>query len=307
MNKKMISTYSKVIAVICVVLFLGFVVSEIVKDYKKLMGSKNEALMTKKYDPVIGLINFRDNVQPRDEAHMRNFMRYYNRIIVRFPKRSDAYGMLGYCSFHLNKIDEAIDYYKKAIEINPDFFWFNYNLGILYFKKSEYKQAVGYLMNTVRNDPNPSLDFISGSRDIYWVVLSKTIKDSKDIINQMRLGHEKVFILAILSNYYLKNYQEMLQVSRVALERKVGSPGQFNYYAGLALYEEKQFTKAIYFFQEALKDIPNLAQAYKYLALTFKALGNGAASDKLTKTYENMINSGNVFELNEDKITLEIY
>lgn len=47
------------------------------------------------------------------------------------------------------KLDEALQYYKKAIELEPDNSLVFYNTGILYNIKSEYAQAVDSLSKSL--------------------------------------------------------------------------------------------------------------------------------------------------------------
>jgi len=51
------------------------------------------------------------------------------------------------------RLDEALKYYKKAIELDPTNSVILYNIGILYNIRSEYEEAVKSLELSIQNNP----------------------------------------------------------------------------------------------------------------------------------------------------------
>lgn len=49
------------------------------------------------------------------------------------PKFAYGYFGLGKANLELNKLDESCNYFSKAVELNPDFFEANFNLGYAYY------------------------------------------------------------------------------------------------------------------------------------------------------------------------------
>jgi len=66
----------------------------------------------------------RDDVMP--------YWVYYKIIVKHRPGRADAHGLLGFMQYQLGKTDKSIRSYNRALELNPHFFWYYYNLGIIY-------------------------------------------------------------------------------------------------------------------------------------------------------------------------------
>ena len=60
---------------------------------------------------------------------------------------------LGYAYERANLSDEAIDAYRKSIELEPRNFYARNNLGVLYSKKGMYDQAIAEFQDALKNEP----------------------------------------------------------------------------------------------------------------------------------------------------------
>ena len=114
-----------------------------------------------------------------DQKKLEAYAFYYQKVTEYIPNRADAYGLLGFCYYHLDKKKEAIESYEKAIAINPNFFWFRYNLSMIYFKAGQYKEAYEVLKKAVKTSPQATLKYIQWSKRIYIPL----------IVLQTRLGY----------------------------------------------------------------------------------------------------------------------
>ena len=65
-----------------------------------------------------------------------------DRLLTNFPNESNAYYYKGVCSFALEKIDESIKYYSKAISLNIIHAKAYFNLGVAYYVKNNYDNAL---------------------------------------------------------------------------------------------------------------------------------------------------------------------
>jgi tetratricopeptide (TPR) repeat protein len=68
------------------------------------------------------------------EQHFRN-------AIGRYPQHDETHVLYGAFLHRLGRIDAAIAQYQKALEINPDSAYGNYNLGLAYVDRKNYSQA----------------------------------------------------------------------------------------------------------------------------------------------------------------------
>ncbi len=69
----------------------------------------------------------------------------FEQVVKTDAKNPQAYFYLGKSHQALNKTDEAIGAYKKAIEIKPDFAEANYELGSIYLNKKDYETSLPFI------------------------------------------------------------------------------------------------------------------------------------------------------------------
>ena len=74
----------------------------------------------------------------------------YKQAIRINPDFRDAHYNLGTAYGELGKYDEAIKSYKQAIRIDPDDAWTHHNLGLAYGKSGKYKEAIDAFKQAIR-------------------------------------------------------------------------------------------------------------------------------------------------------------
>jgi len=84
---------------------------------------------------------------------------FFKKAIDLNPEFSEAYYNWGICYERLGKHKEAIEMFKKTIELSPDSANAYYALGYAYYQKRKYKQAIDAFENTVRLKPNNAFAF----------------------------------------------------------------------------------------------------------------------------------------------------
>jgi len=109
------------------------------------------------------------------KIELEEYAFYYKAVVEYMPHRADALGLLGYCSYYLGQLNESISSYQRAIGINPDFFWFHYNLGVIYFKEGRYKEALESFKKALATKPQQAFEFIRFSRRIYLPIIQKIL------------------------------------------------------------------------------------------------------------------------------------
>lgn len=69
---------------------------------------------------------------------------YFRHTIWAFPKDDRGYAATAYCLFYLGKERKALEYYKKADELDPGRVWYKYNIGVLYLRHGRVDEAKAY-------------------------------------------------------------------------------------------------------------------------------------------------------------------
>ena len=147
------------------------VFSSIIKD-RELTKLRAKAMALSFSQPSFEhLVRFLRIKEALTEDLWQEYMDYYAKVVRDFPRIAEAYGMLGFCSFHLGKMDVAIFYYQQATRLNPQFFWYLYNLGVLYYKNFNEKEARESFLKAFNTDAELNLKLIYSSRlyqQIFW-------------------------------------------------------------------------------------------------------------------------------------------
>jgi len=86
------------------------------------------------------------------------------------PKSYQAWYDLGYCQQALNQHVEAVDAYRKSLEINPKIFETNLNLGLLLANSRDQDQAIPYLQASTGLQPASHPE---RSKEHAWLALGK--------------------------------------------------------------------------------------------------------------------------------------
>lgn len=97
-------------------------------------------------------------------------------MVANMPEKSALYLMLGDVAQHIDKAD-AIYYYQKALDLDPQNAYLNINLGFLYFNDKDFIRAEKYLQKTWIEDPT-NIRLLTALGKIYkaWKQFEKAAK-----------------------------------------------------------------------------------------------------------------------------------
>ena len=85
---------------------------------------------------------------PEEEA-----IKYYKRAIELDEEIADVFYNLANAQYLLKDVDEAIKNYKKALDLNPKKVECFYNIGNSYCNKNDYQQAIQFYLKAIGLDP----------------------------------------------------------------------------------------------------------------------------------------------------------
>lgn len=88
------------------------------------------------YDAALNYFNSKDYEKAAAE---------FEQVVKTDEKNHQAHFYLGKSRQALNKTDDAVGAYKKAIEVKPDYAEANYELGKIYFNKKDYLTSLPYI------------------------------------------------------------------------------------------------------------------------------------------------------------------
>ena len=130
-----------------------------------------------------------------DKAGLGGYIAYYKKAAEFYPNIAELQAMLGFCYYYEGKKKEALDHYINAVRLEPNYFWNNYNLAVLYLQNKDPQKAIEYLSKAVSVDIEYSLKLTLAS-SVYRNIWSR-MKDPKSrVINGLRSGYSKAFYMS---------------------------------------------------------------------------------------------------------------
>ena len=133
-----------------------------------------------------------------DKNLIRYWADYYENLLQVFPEFADAYGILGYCYHYLGNDLKAESLFKKAIDGKPDYFWYSYDLAILYIKDRHYHESQALLQKAIQLDPQASLKGLVSSAILYRLLPPGT--SLQDIAMHIGQAYKQSFFLLKVFN-----------------------------------------------------------------------------------------------------------
>ncbi len=269
----------------------GFLVFYGMVNFQDVTDKARVAALNRLMPNIDGLADFIATEKPLKRAYLEDWAMYYRAFEGIAGGRADTYGMLGFCSYYLGKIDKAIEYFEEAVIYNPHFFWFYYDLAVIYFEQGKYEKAIGYLQAAVDANPEATKAFLNITKP-YLDLLTPFENKGEIVGGHYRRGRVQAFKMLILSHFYLKDYAQVAGLSLIALETLGEEKDFFNFYAGLAALELKEYPLALRYFQECIKSGKNYADAFYYFSVLNKLMGNDSLADQMMVTALGLRDAG---------------
>lgn len=254
--------------------FLVFLVSLLFIDYPQLRDHVRATTLSRLMpDSFTDLVEFAQDNKKFNREKLEQYQYYYEKVVDFIPiYRGEVYEILGFCYYHLGKYRKALAAYIKASRINPRFFWPHYNLGLIYFKRGYYQKAVDSFNRALATKLEDNFDVVNTSK-VYNPLLMSSYQFTRQTIGRLKTAYRHSHVLLVLSCYYLNNFSEMFHRATQAIAFNLDEDGSFYYYAGLAAYKIRRFQEGAYFLKEYTAINPEFANAFYYLGLSLKALG----------------------------------
>ena len=130
------------------------------KDYDEAINYYKKAL---RYDPsnhnmqnILGMALYTKGQLNGDVSSLRESEKVFRQILKFHPNDFGSYCNLGSALKLQGKMTEAIDSYRKAVDLNPDFTEAHYNLGVALQETGHGDEAIRYYQKAIELDPNYS-------------------------------------------------------------------------------------------------------------------------------------------------------
>ncbi len=224
-------------------------------------------------------------------------------LAKRYPAEEIIPFLLGLGYTELSLMRQAVDNFKKAIKINPNYFDAHFNLGALYDRIEKYEDAIASYNNALKIKPNDGktynnigvvlqeMEQFDDAIDAFQKAFKIDPNNADAYFNMGNAQKEKDDIESALDSYqnalkinphyddaYLEKWDlleksnslDELEISiKEARENYVKLPDQITYYDAHLKYRSKQYNKCYQLIETI--DIDNIATISKTNIISLKA------------------------------------
>ena len=198
----------------------------------------------------------------------------YQKAVQLNPNFPEAYNNLGLALHRKNMLDEAIESYQKAVQLNPKYSDAYNNLADALSIKGQIKAAVSYYEKALLFNPDcPDIYVNLGNVYLKTGHIEKSIRYFKKAQDMSNPNLPAIF--NGLGNAFLSmnQYSEAISYFQKAMEHK---PSDLNSYIniGVAQKDQGNFNEAMLWYEKALTLDPNAAEAHWNMASILLLNGN---------------------------------
>lgn len=226
--------------------------------------------------------------EPVDDFLFIKTKTYYQMIYQFFPDKPEALGLNGFFAYFDNNLDSSIAFYKQAIDINSHFFWYYYNLGIIFFKQGNYDQSYPLFMQALKQPIQDIIKTIESSPQIYGNIVSSMPFTRQKFAKHIADGYEHAALFLLESLLRSERYDETLSAAYNLNHNGMLEKDAMRYYAGLAFFHKKDYPQASLQLKEFIENNKGDQQAGYYLGRSLEAIGMEAQARQFLAIYSHL-------------------
>lgn len=222
-----------------------------------------------------------------DENEYDKAIEYYNKAIELDPDFADAYNNRGIAYRRKGECAKAIEDYNKAIELDPDYSEAYYNRGRAYRYLKEYDKAIEDYSKAIELNPEDAEAY--NSRGVAYADLKEYGKAIEDFSKAIELNPEdaEAYNNRGYAYLHLKEYGKSKTDIEKALE--LDPDGGYIYDSlGELLLETGKYDEAIEDFTRAIELGCNEIETYEKRAKAYEAVGEIEKAEADRKTAETL-------------------
>ena len=131
---------------------------------------------------------------------------YFEHVRAHFGSRvPEVSALLGYCAYQRKDFDRALSFYKKAMEENPQVFWYPYNLGVIYLRQDRYADALSMFKTALSMGPKDTISLSFSSKVYVPILVDNSLYTFDKLLAQFEQGRQRAMELAFLAQIRLEN------------------------------------------------------------------------------------------------------
>ncbi len=208
----------------------------------------------------------------RKQGHIEEAMEHYHKAIEINPNYANAQYNLGIALAIKGQFDEAIEHYRQAIQINPNFSEALNNLGAALAAQGRFDQAIENYRKAIQSNPtNSEAQYNLGNALAAQGRFDEAIKNYRKAIQNNPNFSEAQYKLgnALAAQ---GRFNEAIENYYKAIQSNPNFP-EARYNLGNALAAQGRFDEAIENYRQAIQSNPNFPEALNNLGNALTAKG----------------------------------
>ena len=206
-------------------------------------------------------------------------------LINDYPKESKLFNINGNCYSAIGNLEFAIDNYKKAILLNPDYAEAHYNLGRAYQAMNQFNDSILSYRKAIASKPNypEAYNNLGGTfQNLYQ--LDDAVESYKKAL-KLKPDYAEVHFSLGLTLHELGKFRDAVEHFEKTIDLKPNFADAHNN-LGKTLYSLGEHNSAISHFDHTIILKPNFFEAYNNLGAVLQDLGQ---LDDAVNSYEKAI------------------
>jgi tetratricopeptide (TPR) repeat protein len=178
------------------------ILSSLITEREKLERRAKVITLNHEIPEFGGLVQFIED--PSQQSSLESYIQYYSALTNVFPDLAEGHAVLGFCYFYSAKKDSAIEEYKRAVELKPSFFYFYYDLALIYLDRANYYAAHELFKKALACDVKQTLGTILSSKT-FLQLMGGMSEDEKKKMLGLQEDYRKASEYLVIAEYCLKN------------------------------------------------------------------------------------------------------
>ncbi len=206
---------------------------------------------------------------------------YFQESVKQNSKNADAHFYIGFCYGEFGRHQEAIEAYKQAIRIKPDYAAHSHhNMGIAYCHLGRYHEAIEAYKQAIRIKPNyADAHYNMGVAYRHLGRHREVIEACKQTI-RIKPDYADAHYNMGIAYHHLGRYYEAVEAYKQAIRIKPNY-ADAHYNMGVAYRHLGRYYEAVEAYKQAIRIKPDDAGTHYVMGLTYLLLGDrGGALDE---------------------------
>ena len=199
-------------------------------------------------------------------------------FIIGCGNKADSFNKKGLSFFEQKKYDEAIDAFKKALEINTNHYDAHYGLGVVYYAKGMIDESLTELKRAVELNPeepkaryNIAFAYMAKQMTMEAIQEYKTAIDLFSLKKDVKKEAEAHLYLSVAYSL-MENHDEALLACKKAIELNPELEDG-HYFMGVCYYKNNMYDEAIAALKKTIVLNPKAEKAHSVLHVIYDKLG----------------------------------